>query len=453
MLSIIWMSPGNSYFKDKEVAFLLRECIKRYGKAAIMVADVPAISTYMAMGYNMSEARNKAILKGNNLKNRTRRVIREMGIEDQSIIIVDWDNEVKDNPSYQKHFNKVMNLYEENKAFATAVNDTSKEVLLNTGKEYTEEDIRRATHYLLSEIAFLEFAPDFFGVDKIAYVYHKNWRVYEDYIAGVFDNKIKDHLDFILLEAPYETYLSFAEKQKTRLEIIKERGVMRCSYVPYFDYFKVNADGTYEGKFYDIISKIAADNDIKLEFVEQSGYGTLTQRLDLGYIDIFCSPTRPSTERKLEMFFSQSIMQSHVYAYLRTDSPYANQDLETLKQNHKLRIAVKENDIHHQLAQQYFPHARLIRVPQLSHIEDVMNFVKDNRADITFWDESLVQKYCEEHHIAEDTFVKKWFGEGPITTYDNSYALPWGEFDLKKMIDEGIEKYVEHKLILTKNQA
>ncbi len=447
MLSIIWMSPGNSYFKDKEVAFLLRETIKRYGKTAIMVADVPAISTYLAMGYNPGKAKSKAMLNGNGLKNRTRRVINDLGIEDQDIVIVDRDQEVKENPNYLKQFSLLQKLYDTNAAFEAAVNETSKEVLENSWKPYSDEDVKQATHYLLSEIAFLEFAPDFFGVDKVTYVYHKNRRVFEDYLAGIFDGKVRMYIDFVLLEAPYEMYLSFEEKQKTRLEIIKERGVMRCSYVPYFDYFTAHADGTFSGKFYEVISAIAQENAIKLEFVEQSGYGTLTQRLDLGYIDIFCSPTWPSTERKLEMFFSQSLMKSPVYAFLRADSPYANQDLETLKQNQKLRIAVKENDIHYQLALQYFPHARLIRVPQLSHIEEVMDFVKDNRADITFWDADLVKKYCDTHQIAESTFIQKWFSDGPITTYDNCYALPRWEFELKKMVDEGIEKFVEKRLV------
>ncbi len=389
-----------------------------------MVADIPAISTYMAMGYNPGKARTKAVLHGNNLKNRTRRVIHDLGIEDQNIVIVDWDNEVKDNSTYQKHFAAVQDLYDTNKPFEISVNNTSKEVLINSGKPYTDEDVKQATHYLLSEIAFLEFAPHFFGVDKVTYVYHKNWRVFEDYLAGIFDGKVRLYIDFVLLEAPYEMYTSFEDAQKTRLELIKERGVMRCSYVPYFDYFKANTDGTYSGMFYEILNKIAEDNNIKLEFVEQSGYGTITQRLNLGYIDVFCSPTWPSTERKLEMFFSQSLMKSDVYAYLNANSPYANQDLETLQHNQNLRIAVKENDIHYQLAKQYFPHARLIRVPQLSHIEEVITFVLENRADMTFWDKSLVEKYMADKNISADVLVQKSFTDGPIATYDNSYALP-----------------------------
>jgi hypothetical protein len=40
-----------------------------------MVADIPAISTYLAMGYNPSKARQKAVLKANSLKNRTKKVL------------------------------------------------------------------------------------------------------------------------------------------------------------------------------------------------------------------------------------------------------------------------------------------------------------------------------------------------------------------------------------------
>jgi cyclo(L-tyrosyl-L-tyrosyl) synthase len=78
MQAIIGMSPGNSYFKDKEVAYFLKEAIKRYGKVAIMVADIPAIATYQAMGYTLFKSQKKARLQGNNLKNRTKRVLSEM---------------------------------------------------------------------------------------------------------------------------------------------------------------------------------------------------------------------------------------------------------------------------------------------------------------------------------------------------------------------------------------
>jgi hypothetical protein len=78
-------------------------------------------------------------------------------------------------------------------------------------------------HYLLSEIAFLEFSLTLLQTDKIVYLYHKNWDVFECYIAGKYDGKVRPYLDFVLLEAPYETYLSYGDSQKSRRELIQER--------------------------------------------------------------------------------------------------------------------------------------------------------------------------------------------------------------------------------------
>lgn len=200
MLPIIWMSPWNSYFKDKEVAYLLKETILKYGKAVVLVADIPAISTYLAMWYNDKKAKEKAILKWNNLKNRTKKVINELWIDENKVIIIDWEKEIKNNADYLKGYENIEKMYQNNELFHLRVNETSEEVLKNSWKFYSEENVEIATHYLLSEIAFLEFAPSFFEIEKIAYVYHKNWSIFEDYISWIFDWKFREYLDFLIIK-------------------------------------------------------------------------------------------------------------------------------------------------------------------------------------------------------------------------------------------------------------
>jgi len=202
---IIGMSPGNSYFKDKEVGYLLTEIIKRFGRTAIFVVDVPAIWTYLAYGYPTNKARKKAILNGNHLKNRTRRITKELGIESNLVRIVDWENEVQNDPEYLKiYHNRVELLYERNDDFQREVHQTTRQVLISSGRVIEDLDsaTRIAGHYLLSEIAFLEFAPQFFQEHQITYVYHKPWPIYESYISGVFDGQPRSRLDFLLLESP-----------------------------------------------------------------------------------------------------------------------------------------------------------------------------------------------------------------------------------------------------------
>jgi hypothetical protein len=72
-----------------------------------------------------------------------------------------------------------------------------------------------------------------------------------------------------------------------------------------------------------------------------------------------------------------------------------------------LRVVIRENDIQHELALQYFPNAILVRVPQLSRIEEIIHFVLDGKADMTFWDPALVKLYLESKSLPADSLIQK----------------------------------------------
>ena len=440
MIPVIWMSPWNSYFKNSEVAYLLKQTVQRFGKAIVLVADEPAINTYIAMWYNFGKARNKAILKWNNIKNRVKSVLWKIWIDPSVITIIDWSRDIKSNINYQRHYNGIIHLYKNNDLFFDKINETSQSVLLSSWKEISSDSIELATHYILSEFAFLEYCYNYFDNEKIAYIYHKNWRVYEDYIAGIFDGIVRPHLEFILLEHPYEKYISLQQKI-SRFWAIKKRKNIKTIFSPYFDIFYDKWNNEYGWLFYEILRKTFSDYSIDVNIIGQASYGFFEDRLNTWFADIFCSPVWPTKRRRLDVFFSESVFKSNIYSYMRTDSQYTHFSFSDLQKKKNLRIAVKEDDIHHDIAKDLFPYARLVWVPQLSSIETVLEFVKDNRADITFWDEDLVNKYIENNNLPSNIFTKKSQQDGPIVTYDNCYALPWWEFELQDIVNEWIKKY------------
>jgi cyclo(L-tyrosyl-L-tyrosyl) synthase len=194
---IIGMSPGNSYFKDEVVKELLKKVIEKYGKTAVLIADIPAISTYIALGYPENRARrDKALPQGNNLRNKVQRAMGELGYSPQQVKVIDWEKDIEGNPSYQEKYRKVLELYHKNKGFQESANEATKGVLEYSEKNIPDivDSIKIAVHYLLSEFAFMEFAPEFLKADKVTYIYHKKWPVYESYIAGEFDNQPKEYL-------------------------------------------------------------------------------------------------------------------------------------------------------------------------------------------------------------------------------------------------------------------
>jgi hypothetical protein len=53
---------------------------------------------------------------------------------------------------------------------------------------------------------------------------------------------------------------------------------------------------------------------------------------------------------------------------MRSDSKYSQKPLSELIDETELRVVVKENDIHHEIVNQYLPNARIVWLPQLAKV-------------------------------------------------------------------------------------
>lgn len=442
------MSPGNSYFKDAEIRYLLQRIVEKFGRTAILIADVPAISTYEAFGYSAGRARSKAVLKGNNLKNRTRKIQHELGYADDQVRIIDWAVDVANNPNYKRIYADIHHLYQANDDFRAAVRKTTQGVIEGANRDIPSIDqaIDVATHYLLSELSFLEFAPAFLDSQNVVYVYHKNWPVYENYIAGKFDNKPKLYLDFLLVEHPHETYLPLqsvnghSSKQLSTLDMIKQSGIIRGAFANYPPSFIEYDDATFGGLFYDLITWIASDLGVQVEFTEEVGYGVIVDGLNERRFDVFCSAVWPTPERQAQALFSQSLYESPAYMWVRQVKDKTIYD--DIKSNRFFRIAVKENDISYSIANADFPHARQVRVPQLLDTMGLLEFVADDKADATFAEPYLVRLFNERSNTKLVAVTRE-----PVRCYPNTFMLRKGESDFQKLLDAKINEAAQAGLL------
>lgn len=204
-LLIVGMSPGNGYFKQEVIDKLLVYCLEKYKKIGVFIPDVPAISTYVALGYPENIAKSKkAIPQGNNFRNRIKKSIDEKNLNSNEIYVFDWQREkIQDSIDYQKAFTYVKNVYENNILFNQDINSETRKVLVNNSfrkKEITEDDIKIGSHYILSEFAFMLHLPEHLKTyDSFIYGYHNPWPVWEKFISGEYDNQKKNNLEFLLL--------------------------------------------------------------------------------------------------------------------------------------------------------------------------------------------------------------------------------------------------------------
>lgn len=448
---IIGMSPGNSYFKDEEVLYLLKTIVERFGRVAILIADIPAISTYIALGYPENRARrDKALPKGNALKNRVVKAMAQLGYSDDAVKIFNWKKEVENSEIYKQKYDEVFSFYKNNKEFHETANLTTQGVLMGSGKDIKniEEATNIAVHYLLSELSFLEFAPSFLGVEKVVYVYHKNWEIYEDYIAGKFDGKVKPHLDFLLLENPYKTYnpiwgledAEYSGEFKDALDRIEKTNILRVGFTNSIPSFMYNRDyDNFSGIFYEIIIEIAKKYKWQVRWTEEIGYGVIIDGLDNKHFDIFGSTVWPTPERKAQADFSVSLFKSPIFTWVRQD--YKKTD-EEIKSDVYARVAVKENDISDSIAKSDFPRNRQVRVPQLSDNSEGLKFVAEDRADFTF-----VEAYLA-HYFNKQTGARLIAtSQNPIRVYENTFMVKKSEKRLKDFLDKEIMSLKENGML------
>ena len=201
--AVIGLSLGNSYFKNEKIQELVRFGVDNFSQVQLMILDCPAVHTYSALGYSLKVAEKKARLNGNTLRNHAKRAI--ASICDISVFpkvgIINWQEEIIQNEDYRREYQTLCSLYDINLDFRFAVRQTTQSVLEFKLKSNQNIDVAidEGVNYLLKELAFLCASPDIFGVEKIAYMYHERWGVFENLVNGVYDCE-RGRLGFLVVK-------------------------------------------------------------------------------------------------------------------------------------------------------------------------------------------------------------------------------------------------------------
>ena len=120
-----------------------------------------------------------------------------------------------------------------------------------------------------------------------------------------------------------------------------------------------------------------------------------------------------------------------------------NFDYENMKDNPDLRIAVKENDISHSIAMADFPNARLVFIPQLSDPQELLQFIIESKADITFVEPYLANVFMKLKNVKLIQATKL-----PIRIYENTFIFKKDDKSLRNLFDKEIEHMLKNKKVI-----
>jgi tRNA-dependent cyclodipeptide synthase len=202
--ALIWMSAGNSYFKEETIEKLLMRYSKKFSRILVLSPDKPAIHNFLSLGYDEKEASRKARLNANLLKHRAERVIAKLkkkGTKANLFTIADWDKEISNNKTYLENLDQITQLYDNNPEFRKDARKATQKFCLTKEKHgwTTKKTIDEGVKYLLEELAFVFASPKIYGLSSVAYLYHKEWLIYKNLIRGQYDNRLRTEFSFVLV--------------------------------------------------------------------------------------------------------------------------------------------------------------------------------------------------------------------------------------------------------------
>lgn len=224
-----------------------------------------------------------------------------------------------------------------------------------------------------------------------------------------------------------------SHREETVLERINRTSTMRCGYIVWPPYFSYDP-GTKEmgGISYDYTMALAKELGVKVEWVEETGWGTFQEGLNANRFDILCTLPWISGGRSRIALLSRPVITQPMYAIARADDNRFPDEASINKPD--VKIAVVDGDPTQEVRHVRFPKSQELPLsPMIDNASMVMN-VTGRKADIAFYDGENVENF---NRNATDK-IKIVAGGSPVRLFNCAYAIKLGESDFKASLDAAI---------------
>lgn len=192
--------------------------------------------------------------------------------------------------------------------------------------------------------------------------------------------------------------------------------------------------GKLYGMFYDVVEEMGKKLNLKVEWAEEVGWGTMIEGLNQGRYDMVGSPVWPNSARALRAEFSIPVTYNVMHAYARLDDNRLNR-MEDINSSN-IRITVVDGTTAQFLANQKFPKAQIVALPQLSSQSELLLNVAANKADVLFQDPFVANSYMEKNPNDKFKII-----ENKVVRVDgNALVFNSGEIELKNMADIALKE-------------
>ena len=219
-------------------------------------------------------------------------------------------------------------------------------------------------------------------------------------------------------------------------------GELDVGFVVYPPSFIVNPDGTKAGIFKEIMDKVGANLEIKVNYVAEVNWDTMIQDVQSGKVDMIVTGIWPTTQRAKQVDFAKPIFYSVVKAY--TFAGNVEYDNNPNKINsEKTKIVTLDGEMSQIIATADFPKAKTITVTQLTGVPQLLLDVANRKADVTFIEPAIALEYMSKN----PNTIKEIEGLKPMRVFPNAMMIPKNQEAFKSTLNLALDEIINNGFV------
>jgi ABC-type amino acid transport substrate-binding protein len=190
------------------------------------------------------------------------------------------------------------------------------------------------------------------------------------------------------------------ETKETAFDRITKTNTLRCGYAVDAPWTVVDPNtGKISGFNYDITNAIAGKIGLKVDWVEETGWGTAEQGLITGRYDMLCGNVCVDPRRARSATYSTPFVHIPHVAVVRIDDTRFDNASDPLKliNNKSIKAGVKNGHVFEFTANERFPQAEKVYANDISDDSEFFEMLKTHKIDVAFGDQSMVDLYNEKN--------------------------------------------------------
>jgi ABC-type amino acid transport substrate-binding protein len=233
-----------------------------------------------------------------------------------------------------------------------------------------------------------------------------------------------------------------AVKESTYDRVLRT-GEIRCAYAVFEPpLIKDPNTGQLSGIFYDVMEEIGRRLSLKINWVEEVGYGTVAEGFATDRYDVFCSTIWPTPERSRAASFSIPLYYSPVDVFVRADDHRFDGDLPKLN-DPAYTFAVRDGDVSDTFATQIFPKAKHFSTPDISDTTELLVGLVHNKADATINSPELMYQFLDKNPGT----VRNLTPDRPLLASPNTIMFKPNQYQFKMMLDTTLQGMINSGFI------